>query len=307
MSSPARILFAGALLATTPLPAAALVTFYVALEDLQVTLIDLAPSDGVTPDLFIDPLLPGRFSAAHVTPYSASDFGGIAPPNSLFQFQQLSPPFGPLEQRVTDANRDARVFITPGAGLLQGTTIGIEGSVTRALGPGRDASLRADILMNDIFSGLRVTPNTEALLDGRLVLRARTTIGLIEELNQGEGVNFKGGIDIGLSPTGFNWRYDFGPTGFTVFTTPTFPLDENGNPDLDNPVFGAASAEFEVPIENISLLRFDAQQPVFTINLQVEAASEIVNPVPLPLSGLLLGSALVPVLATRLARRAPCA
>jgi hypothetical protein len=39
--------------------------------------------------------------------------------------------------------------------------------------------------MNGIFSGSQVTPNTEVLVNGRCVLRARTSLGFRADINQG--------------------------------------------------------------------------------------------------------------------------
>jgi hypothetical protein len=100
---------------------------------------------------------------------------------------------------------------------------------------------------------------------------------------------------------GFNGRRsnrecDVGPTGLSVFTTAIYAPDANGLSILEQGTFSGASTDIVVPIQNVSLLRSDFVQPLFTINLELEAGSDIVNPLSLPLSAWLLAGGMMPLM-----------
>jgi hypothetical protein len=115
------------------------VTFVVALEDLTATLVDLAREDDIMPTPSFGGVA-SPFTLVSVVSFSYGDSGGVRPPGELFIPQLFAPPFGPLEVAVADEILAARAFVIPSAGGLNGTTIGIEGTVALT---GRGATPRS--------------------------------------------------------------------------------------------------------------------------------------------------------------------
>jgi hypothetical protein len=258
----AKAVVACALLALNAASHAAL-TFYVAIEDLTASFV---AGPGVTPGISAD-----GYTSFFGRTWNSALFD--VPP-ALF-FENSRPAFAPYRRTFGDDVISGEVSLTS-QGVLNHTTFAISGQVNGSYSNNyadrQAANFGGLILQYDPFANLRVTPDTDVYLSGRVVVRASSTVGgrliPIPDRDEVEAV----GVNIFLyTGAGAGWEYIFNDSiGYNV----TYQYDDFGGQIFSSAVYSPESINYSYSFQDI-LMRRSGDLPYLGIEMQVELYSDL--------------------------------